>query len=106
MPSLFFVTFGHISSHLVTFLVISRPISSHLVPSRPISSLASHDIYTSLVISVTLHHDKQKERPLAVAEDFSRLGRAIKRACCSALASAIFDMLVQISGKINQFSIK
>ena len=41
-------------------------------------------------------------RSLAIAEELSRLGIAIKRACCSALASAIFDMLVQISGKKSQ----
>ena len=34
-------------------------------------------------------------RSLADAEKLSRLGIAIKRACCSALGSAIFDILIQ-----------
>ena len=36
-----------------------------------------------------------KMRSLADAEKLSRLGIAIKRACCSALGSAIFDIVVQ-----------
>ena len=31
----------------------------------------------------------------AGAEELSRLGIAIKQVCCSALASALFDLLVQ-----------
>ena len=40
-------------------------------------------------------------RCLACAEKLSRLGIAIKRACCSALGSALFDLLVQCVARMK-----
>ena len=40
-------------------------------------------------------------RCLACAEKLSGLGIAIKRACCSALGSALFDLLVQCVARMK-----
>ena len=44
---------------------------------------------------------ERKRRSLADAEKLSRLGIAIKRACCSALGSALFDLLVQCVARMK-----
>ena len=45
-------------------------------------------------------------RSLAGAEELSRLGIAIKQACCSALGSAVFDMLGQMKLEVRNYKLE
>ena len=45
--------------------------------------------------------EKLSQRSFAIAEKLSRLGIAIKQVCCSALGSALFDLLVQCVARMK-----
>ena len=106
LPSLFLsllvtllVTSCHFLSLIIFFLSLIIFILSLLVTSCHFLSLVSLDIYTTFYISVTLYRNWEKRCSLAGAEELSRLGIAIKQVCCSALGSALFDLLVQCGKK-------